>query len=159
MTDDAHESLDAGFSSIPMEPPNNTYDDNTIFSADVDVVSLGVRAHLDLVTRGSLSCSLEEFARLSNGVTVTLRNDRGVGVSLDPRDATGKLTKRELLQNMDLALLPDEGNSYDAGERLPWHEFADLLSERGIKSTPHLLRTLPYERELSPALQQNLVIE
>ncbi|NHI17069.1 hypothetical protein [Microbacterium excoecariae] len=132
----------------------SVYDAQLMVSEPVSVVSLGVVCHLDSLTPGSISCALEEFARLDNGTVITIRMDRGVGVSLDTKSYHDVLTEDELRDQVAIALLPDEGVKEDEGEPLPWHEFAELLAARGVLVAPDELRALPFEFQLQPQMQE-----
>lgn len=117
-------------------------------------VGLGARAHLRTSSvvegRSSLHIDIEEFLVLSNGLRMTVRTDRGLGIgwNFDGSD----VSERELREQIALALLPDEVEVEDVGEPMSWHELARLVTELGIPVTPEMLRELPFEIELTPGL-------
>ena len=100
---------------------------------------------------------IDEFDEMSNGVRISIRWDRGVTVSWGRDDGGDEgLPEEELLGHLACGLLPDEGETEDAGELRSWHEYALLLRARGIAATAKFLRDLPYLTELSSGLSSLL---
>ena len=93
---------------------------------------------------------IDEFVEFDDGSRVSIRWDRGCAISLN---GAGQLSEQELLEHLEGALLPDEGEVEDLGERRSWHEHALLLAEQGINATAQELKNLPYLTELSSDLR------
>lgn len=120
------------------------------------VVSVGVHSELnpDGNDRGDqLAVLLDEFVELSTGERVSIRWDRGFTVShsMEPR-----LSKRHLLEHIDMSLLPDEADVEDRGESRPWCEYSRRLGELGLHVDADVLRVLPYSTEIESALAAKL---
>lgn len=81
---------------------------------------------------------------------MSIRWDRGCAIGLN---RFGKLSEQELLEHLEGALLPDEGEVEDLGERRSWHEYALLLAEQGNNATAQELKNLPCLTELSSDLR------
>ena len=93
---------------------------------------------------------VDEFAEFDDGTRVSIRWDRGCAISLN---GAGQLSEQELLEHLEGALLPDEGEVEDLGERRSWHEYALLLAEQGNNATAQELKNLPCLTELSSDLR------
>ena len=100
-----------------------------------------------------IAVKIDEFAEFSNDTRVSLRWDRGVGISWDGED---DLSEPELLEHIAMGLLPDEGETEDAGELRSWHEYAWTLQTLGVQITPDELKTLPKLTEMSESLKAAL---
>ena len=121
------------------------------------VVGLGVSCSLDHASEGSLSFALQEFACLDDSSRVAFRSDRGFGISYRRQGRQGRqgqLTESELRHHVAMALLPDEGIAEDAGERLPWHEYCELLARIGITASVEILKGGPYVLLFSPEVRR-----
>lgn len=118
------------------------------------VVGLGVSCSLDHASEGSLSFALQEFACLDDSSRVAFRSDRGFGISYRPHGGQGKLTESELRHHVAMAMLPDEGVTEDAGERLPWHEYCELLERIGITASVEILKGGPHVIHFSPEVRR-----
>lgn len=123
------------------------------------VVAVGARCALRAAERrarssGKLAVEVEEFVELDDGSRMSIRWDRGFTVSLN---GSGRLSELELLEHLEGALLPDEGEAEDQGERRSWHEYALLLAAQGISATARELKGLPYRTELSAELRDQLL--
>ena len=108
------------------------------------VIGLGASCSIDHTSEGSLSFSLQEFACLDDSSQVAFRSDRGFGMSFRPKGRPWQLAESELRHHVSMALLPDEGIVEDAGERLPWHEYCELLERIGISASIEILKSSPY---------------
>ena len=120
------------------------------------VIGLGVSCSLDHTSEDSLSFSLQEFACLGDSSQVAFRSDRGFGMSSRPKGRQWQLAESELRHHVSMALLPDEGIVEDAGERLPWHEYCELLERIGISASIEILKSSPYILLFSPEVRRLL---
>ncbi|SNQ47994.1 conserved hypothetical protein [Frankia canadensis] len=117
-----------------------------------------------------LSFTVHEFAELSDGLEVTLLDDRGWGMSRrggTPDEILAELTVEEIARMVYMVLLPDWA---DVDHPLPPHLAAvegsggaqdwDLLVERlrafGVVSTPAELMRIPRRLDLGDHLRASL---
>lgn len=107
------------------------------------VVSLAARGDINENARGGTSCSVREFALLSDGREVTLLDDRGWGTSARLAD----LSLSHAVRNILTAVLPDDADQ--TGDEHEWEHFEERLREAGVPVSPGELRTLPYRVTLS----------
>lgn len=103
--------------------------------------------------RAKLSIKIDEFIELADGTRLSIRWDRGVTISYPEGDS---LSKTEAHQNIEIGLLPDEGEVEDEGEKRSWHEYSHLLATIGLTASPDDLKALPLQTELSPDLGELL---
>jgi len=103
---------------------------------------------------GSLRFSLDEFVVLDDSTRVVFRSDRGFGISNGPDSGHPPLTESEFDVHLSIALLPDEGIVEDAGERLAWHEYSELLEHFGISASPESLKACPLIVDLAPEVRR-----
>lgn len=87
---------------------------------------------------------MDEFVEISNGVRVSVRWDRGVTVSWDAENGEADgLSERELLDRLEGALLPGEGEAEDVGALRSGHEYASMFQALGVPVAVEQLRQLP----------------
>ncbi|WP_146071207.1 hypothetical protein [Cryobacterium sp. Y57] len=111
------------------------------------------------MSKDSLSFSLQEFVCLDDSSQVAFRSDRGFGISYRPKGRQLQMAESELRHHVSMALLPDEGIVKDAGERLPWHEYCELLERIGISASIEILKNSPYILLFSPEVRRLLDLE
>lgn len=117
------------------------------------LVGIGVECGLNERSAQQMSISLVEFARMSDGTQVAIREDRGVTIGW----ARGVTPSEADVRDAALgALLPDEDDARDQGQEHPWHELSDLLGQLGVACGPEDLKRLPYEVQLARGLRQSL---
>jgi hypothetical protein len=87
---------------------------------------------------GGTSCSVREFAVLSDGREVTLLDDRG-WTTTAPLDV---ILLAHVVRNIYNSVLPDDAE--ETGEDHEWQRFERRLREAGIEVTADELRALPY---------------
>jgi hypothetical protein len=102
------------------------------------VVSLGAWGDLADGPGGGTSCTVREFARLSDGREVTLLDDRGWTTSA-PLSA---ISLAQTVRNISNVVLPDDAEQ--TGEEHEWQRFEQRLREAGVAVTADQLRALPY---------------
>lgn len=107
----------------------------------------------DAEGRAKLSIKIDEFVELSDGTRLSIRWDRGVTISYPEGDS---LSETEARHNIEMGLLPDEGEVEDDGEKRSWHEYSDLLMTIGLTASTDELKVLPLHTELSPELLELL---
>ena len=93
------------------------------------------------------SIDIREYAELSDGSLLLLKADRGA--SIGGGNAGEPAGRAELTESALIALLPDEGDHLDEGEKLPWHLLAEQARGKGLIVTADQLRTLPFRLEFS----------
>jgi hypothetical protein len=87
---------------------------------------------------GGTSCSVREFATLSDGREITLLDDRGWTTTAPP----DVILLAHVVRNIYNAVLPDDAE--ETGEEHEWQRFEQRLREAGIEVTVDELRALPY---------------
>ena len=107
------------------------------------VVSLGAWGDLEEGSGGGTSCTVREFALLSDGREVTLLNDRGWTTSAP----LGGISLTHVVRNVYNVVLPDDAE--ETGEEHEWQRFEQRMREAGVAVTPDELRALPYRVILS----------
>ena len=123
------------------------------------VIGLGVSCTVAHISAGSFAFSLQEFACLDDDTRVAFRSDRGCGFSHRPEGDPLQLAESELLHHVSMALLPDEGIEEDAGERLPFHEYSELLGQIGISASAGSLKSCPFIVDLAPEVRQLIALQ
>lgn len=131
-----------------------------MYDNSVAVRGLGVLCHLVRRGNDSLSINLEEFAELSDGNVITIRNERGYSSGWRGGAMPQRFARDSVVFSAGMALLPDEAEDEFqmtdgdyTGERIPWSSLAELLAHRGIHTTPEALKALPYVFEFTPELE------
>jgi hypothetical protein len=104
----------------------------------VSVVSLGARGDLEDSPGGGTSCTVREFALLSDGREVTLLDDRGWTTSAQ----LNAITLTHVVRNIYNTVLPDDAEK--TGDEHDWRRFERRLHEVGVTLTTNQLRALPY---------------
>ena len=107
------------------------------------VVSLGAWGDLEEGPGGGTSCTVREFALLSDGREVTLADDRGWTSSAP----LGRISLSHVVRNVYDVVLPDDAEQ--TGEEHEWQGFEQRLREAGVAVTRDELRALPYRVFLS----------
>lgn len=107
------------------------------------VVSLGARGDITEAQGGGTSCSVHEFALLSDGREVTLLDGRGWVTSAP----LGEISLAHAVRNVFNAVLPDDAEQ--TGEEHEWRHFQGSLADAGVTVTLDELRALPYRVTLS----------
>lgn len=98
--------------------------------------------------RGYVSIGVDEFVEFASGRRLSMRWDRGATLSSSvPAPGLDTMSPSQLDSLLDGALLPDEGETEDQGERRSWHEYSLLLEGRGVRISAAALKALPYLRE------------
>ena len=87
---------------------------------------------------GGSSCSVREFALLSDGREVTLLDDRGWASS----GPLGEISLTHAVHDVYNVVLPDDAE--ETGEEHEWQRFEQRLREAGVAVTREELRALPY---------------
>lgn len=108
---------------------------------------------MDAENRAKLSIKVDEFVELADGTRLSIRWDRGVTISCPEGDS---LSEAEARQNIEMGLLPDEGEVEDDGKKRSWHEYSHLLAAMGLITSPDELKSLPLRTELSSDLRELL---
>ncbi len=107
------------------------------------VVSLGAWGEIEEGPNGGTSCTVREFALLSDGREVTLLDDRGWSTSAP----LGGISLTHVVRDVYNAVLPDDAE--ETGEEHQWRRFEQRLRDAGVAVTPEELRALPYRVLLS----------
>jgi hypothetical protein len=107
------------------------------------VVSLGAWGGLQDGSGGGTSCTVREFALLSDGREVTLLDDRG-WTTTAPLSA---ISLTHVVRNIYNVVLPDDAEQ--TGDEHEWQRFEQRLREAGVDVTADQLRALPYRVFLS----------
>jgi hypothetical protein len=102
------------------------------------VVSLGAWADLQDGSGGATSCTVREFAVLSDGREVTLLDDRG-WTTTAPLSA---ISLTHVVRNIYNVVLPDDAEQ--TGDEHEWQRFEQRLHEAGVVVTADQLRAVPY---------------
>jgi hypothetical protein len=102
------------------------------------VVSLGAWGGLEDGSGGGTSCTVREFAVLSDGREVTLLDDRG-WTTTAPLSA---ISLTHVVRNIYNVVLPDDAEQ--TGDEHEWQRFEQRLHEAGVVVTADQLRALPY---------------
>ncbi|GAB3954621.1 hypothetical protein [Micromonospora vulcania] len=120
------------------------------FYALCDVRSGG---EASVVPGNRLDFTVDEFARLSDGEPVPLRELGWSSVASAGGAATLALylTEEQVVGSVRNVVLPDDAET--SNDEHPWQEFAATLTEKGFSTTADELRGLPYEVVLSPRLR------
>lgn len=107
------------------------------------VVSLGARGDIRETPAGTTSCTVREFALLSDGREVTLLDGRGWMITARP----SKILLTDAVRSVFTAVLPDDAEQ--TGEEHEWQYFERRLREAGVTITATELQALPYQVTLS----------
>jgi hypothetical protein len=102
------------------------------------VVSLGAWADLHDASGGGTSCTVREFALLSDGREVTLLDDRG-WTTTAPLSA---ISLTHVVRNIYNVVLPDDAEQ--TGDEHEWQRFEQRLREARVEVTADQLQALPY---------------
>jgi len=102
------------------------------------VLTLEAWGEITDASGGGTSCTVREFARLSDGREVPLLNDRGWTTSAPPH----AITLSQIVRNIANVVLPDDAEQ--TGEEHEWQRFEQRLRAAGIAVTAYQLRALPY---------------
>ena len=86
--------------------------------------------------RRGIDFRVVEFAKLSDGSRVTLKEDRGFGMT-GPPGLWGRLTLDELERDVRTTALSDE---QDPEDEPPWEWFAERLGALGVQTSAQELR-------------------
>jgi hypothetical protein len=130
-------------SSVPADCARQASTVRPISDNSVTVVSLGAWGELEEAPGGGTSCSVREFALLSDGSEVTLLAGRGWVSSA----RLGEVSLAHAVRNVFNAVLPDDAER--TGEEHEWRHFEGRLREAGVTVTMAELRALPYRVILS----------
>ena len=106
-----------------------------------------------VLSPGSISFRVEEFAVLADGRRIRLHAERGFTLSAGSDPWQG-LTLTSLEDDVRATVLPDDAE--DTGEEHPWDWLSELLRLQGVEATPEELRELPYDVEFSDRLHARL---
>jgi hypothetical protein len=125
------------------------------------VVALGAWCDLipedPLVSPGSVSFKVHEFALLAHGRRITLHTERGFSIwgpwKPTTQDPLARMTADDIERNVRTTVLPDEDPCEDEH---PYAWLSELLAHHGIAVTADSLRHLPYTVELSERIRQIL---
>ncbi len=106
-----------------------------------------------VLSPGSISFRVEEFAVLADGRRIRLHAERGFSLSAGA-DPWQYLTLESLEADVRATVLPDDAE--ETGEVHPWEWLSELLRVQGIEASPEELRGLPYDVEFSGRLRARL---
>ena len=106
-----------------------------------------------VLSPGSISFRVEEFAVLADGHRVRLHAERGFSLSAGP-DPWQYLTLEGLEADVRATVLPDDAE--ETGEDHPWEELAGLLRDRGVAVPAAELSRVPYVVELGDRVRARL---
>ncbi len=117
---------------------------------------LGAWCELEGEVDGQVNCRVSEFAVLTDGDEIVLHAERGFSSRTVPRpsDPFACMTVDSIEESVGTVLLPDDAEV--TGEDHDWDWLHSLLGEHGILVTADVLRRLPYEIRLGPALTARL---
>lgn len=105
----------------------------------------------------ALHFRVEEFATLSDGVRLTLSEDRGWTTSIHtvqaglPPDPWAHLSVEAIVNDVHNVLLPDDAE--ESGDEHPWAVLTARIRAFGVETSPEQLRELPYVVILSARLR------
>ena len=91
------------------------------------VVSLGAWGDIEEGSGGGTSCTVREFALLSDGREVTLLDDRGWTMFAP----LGEISLTHVVRNVYNVVLPDDAE--ETGEEHEWQRFEQRLREAGVR--------------------------
>lgn len=93
--------------------------------------------------------NIDEFVEFDDGTRVSIRWDRGCAISLN---GFGKLSEQELLEHLEGALLPNEGELKTWANAVPSTSMRSCWRSR-VSMQLQGLKNLPYLTELSSDLR------
>jgi hypothetical protein len=107
------------------------------------VISLGALGDLEEAPGGGTTCTVQEFALLSDGREVPLLEGRGWTTSAQ----LSIISLSHVVRDVYNVVLPDDAE--ETGEEHEWERFEERLREAGVAITSAELRALPYRVILS----------